>query len=421
MIGWYIHHQGRGHLHRATAVAHAAAARGTQITGISSLPEPADWPSAAGWVQLARDDTPMPESTGQPRAGTEEGAPDLDGLDLDRPDVGGPGQGGFRAPTAAGALHWAPLHHPGLRRRSAQLSAWIDHAAPQLLVADVSVEIALLARLHGIPVVTVALPGDRSDPAHRLGYSVSTAVVGMWPAQATGILTGAPAVQALGGLSRFTPAPRDARPASPSTGRPNQVHHNQVHHDTGHPNTGHPSARAAAASAAEDPPLEVLVLSGAGGGTVPPAAVAQLRRTLPQARLRVLGGESDWEDDPWQLLQRADLVLTAAGQNSIAEVAASRTPALVTALDRPHQEQQHMLAALERGPWPAVRAPEPGDSAGWDRAVARALQLPGADWESWCDGAAALRFAELLEAMLPTPAPQNPAISHAEATSEVLR
>lgn len=387
MIGWYIHHQGRGHLHRATAVAHAAAARGTQITGISSLPEPADWPSAAGWVQLARDDSPMddspmPEGTGQPRGGTGDG---------------GPVQGGFRAPTAAGTLHWAPLHHPGLRRRSAQLSAWIDHAAPQLLVADVSVEIALLARLHGIPVVTVALPGDRSDPAHRLGYSVSTAVVGMWPAQATGILTGAPAVQALGGLSRFTPAPRDARPASPST--------------------GHPSARAAA----EDPPLEVLVLSGAGGGAVPPAAVAQLRRALPKARLRVLGGESGWEDDPWKLLQRADLVLTAAGQNSIAEVAASRTPALVTALDRPHQEQQHMLAALERGPWPAVRAPEAGDSAGWDRAVAQVLQLPGADWESWCDGAAALRFAELLDALLPTPAPPTAAISHAEEISEVLR
>ena len=78
MIGWYIHHQGRRHLHRATAVAHAAAARGTQITGISSLPEPADWPSAAGWVQLARDDSPMddspmPESTGQPRGGTPRG------------------------------------------------------------------------------------------------------------------------------------------------------------------------------------------------------------------------------------------------------------------------------------------------------------------------------------------------------------
>ncbi|MCH8564368.1 hypothetical protein LTH96_01255 [Nesterenkonia sp. LB17] len=329
MIGWYIHHQGRGHLHRASAVAHAAAARGVRITGVSSLPPPADWP--ADWLQLDRDDAPDPDDGGR-----------------------------FREPTAGGALHWAPLHHSGLRRRSAQVSAWIDHAAPELLVADVSVEIALLARLHGIPVVTVALPGDRSDPAHRLGYSISSAVVGMWPAQATEILAGAPDVQALGGLSRFTP---DGTPV-------------------------------------ENQQLEVLVLSGGGGGAVSAAAIAQLRRTLPQARLRILGGESSWEADPWPLLKRADLVLTAAGQNSIAEVAASRTPALVTALDRPHQEQAHMLAALERGPWPAVRAPAPDDDAGWDRAVAHTLSLDGADWTSWCDGAAADRFAALLHSML---------------------
>ncbi|MBO0594425.1 glycosyl transferase [Nesterenkonia sp. E16_7] len=349
MIGWYIHHQGRGHLHRATAVAQAAALRGVQITGLSSLPHPADWPTGAGWVQLERDDTAL--------------------------------DGGFRDPTASGALHWTPVHHPGLRRRSAELSTWIDQAAPELLVSDVSVEIALLARLHGIPVVTVALPGDRTDPAHRLGYEISAAVVGMWPAQATEIFAGAPEVHALGGLSRFSPEP----PEPPESPRPDQP--------------GTPESA--------DRQLEILVLSGGGGGAVSEAAIGQLRRILPQARLRILGGESAWADDPWPLLSRADLVLTAAGQNSIAEVAASRTPALVTALDRPHREQTHMLDALDRGPWPALRTPDPADEAGWDQAVARALSLDGADWASWCDGAAAERFAELLASMptLQTPAP----------------
>ncbi|TDS87344.1 glycosyl transferase [Nesterenkonia aurantiaca] len=345
MIGWYIHHQGRGHLHRATAVAQAAALRGVQITGLSSLPQPADWPAGAGWVQLERDDTAE--------------------------------RGGFRDPTASDALHWAPVHHPGLRRRSAELSSWIDRAVPKLLVADVSVEIALLARLHGIPVITVALPGDRTDPTHRLGYEISAAVVGMWPAQAAEIFAGAPEVRALGGLSRFSPEP---------------------------PRSNQPGT---AESEPADRQLEILVLSGGGGGAVSEAAIGQLRRTLPQARLSILGGESSWREDPWPLLTRADLVLAAAGQNSIAEVAASRTPALVTALDRPHQEQTHMLAALERGPWPALRTPDPADDAGWDQAVARALSLDGADWASWCDGAAAERFAELLASMptLQTPDP----------------
>lgn len=367
MIGWYIHHQGRGHLHRATAVAQAAGARGLQITGISSLPEPADWPVDAGWVQLERDDAPAED------------------------------HGGCREPTAAGELHWAPLHHPGLRRRGAQLSAWIDLAAPQLLVADVSVEIALLARLHGVPVVTVALPGDRSDPAHRLGYAISSAVVGMWPAQATEILAGAPSVHALGGLSRFAPEAPTSRPNGPAP-------------ETSGPNGAEERSRQP----------EVLVLSGGGGGAVPEAAIAQLRRTLPHARLHILGGDSSWEADPWPLLQRADLVLTAAGQNSIAEVAASRTPALVTALDRPHQEQAHMLAALERGPWPALRAPEPSDDAGWDQAVAQVLSFDGEDWTSWCDGAAADRFAALLHSMLPRAA-EVPNVAETPETPEVAR
>ena len=362
MIGWYVHHQGNGHLHRATAVARVAAERGLSITGLSSLPAPKDWPEGAAWVQLDRDDTGIPTDTGV-SPGTDLPADTTVRTDPTPFD-----------PTASGTLHWVPKHHPGLRRRSAQLSAWLDSAQPDLLVADVSVEIALLARLHGIPVVTVGLPGDRSDAAHQLGYAISDAVVGMWPPEATDMLRGASSVEALGGLSRFTPAALDAPDA------PNAQEEQTP--------TPAPVPRPA--------PREVLVLSGAGGGSVGPDSVDQLRRVLPHANVTVLGGDGLWDSDPWPHLQRADLVLTAAGQNSIAEVAASRTPALVIALDRPHQEQQHMLAALERGPWPVLRAPEPQDDAGWDGAIAELSRRDGQDWASWCDGEAAVRFAELL-------------------------
>ncbi|WP_218220590.1 hypothetical protein [Nesterenkonia sp. Act20] len=351
MIGWYIHHQGHGHLHRATAVAQVAAAHGLRITGLSSLPQPPDWPSAA-WVQLDRDDTALPSDP----AGE---------------DPAGEGSEQVIDPTAAGALHWVPRHHQGLLRRSAQLSQWLESRRPQLIVVDVSVEVALLARLHGIPVVTVALPGDRTDPAHQLGYAISERVVGMWPEKATEIFRGADDVQALGGLSRFTPKPEDA---------------------------GSSEARSAAAfTDSSTSTLRVVVLSGGGGGAVETESIAQVHRLLPTARVTVLGGGGAWEMDPWPHLERADLVLTAAGQNSIAEVAASRTPALVTALDRPHQEQRHMLSALERGPWPVVAMPAPRDDAGWELAMTQVLQLDGQEWSSWCEGAAADRFAALLQ------------------------
>lgn len=315
MIGWYIHHQGAGHLHRATTL---AGALGEPVTGLSSLPRPGDqWPGA--WLQLARDDDPAVHD------------------DAD--------------PTAAGALHWVPAHHPGLRRRMAQISSWIEETNPRLMVVDVSVEVARLARLHGVPVVTVALPGDRRDPAHELGYSVSSAICGFWPPDAQDMVRGPAKLHAMGAVSRFSPA--DTAPRS-------------------------------APAPAEDP-QRIVVLNGRGGGTVPVAALEAIRQGLPEAELTILGGETGtdpsgtWVEDPWPHLQGADVVITAAGQNSVAEVAASRTPAVVVPLPRPHGEQEAMHRVLTRGPWPAVAAPQQHLPETWRRALHQAWRLNGAD------------------------------------------
>ena len=122
MIGYYVHHVGTGHLNRAREVARVA---GTAVTGLSSLPAPDDWPGE--WVQLERDD-----------AGASDGS--------------------ARDPSAGGRLHWVPLGDTGLRQRMASLSSWIEHARPDVLVSDVSVEVTLLARLHGVRVVSVVMP-----------------------------------------------------------------------------------------------------------------------------------------------------------------------------------------------------------------------------------------------------------------------
>ncbi|WP_300342827.1 hypothetical protein [Nesterenkonia sp.] len=174
MIGCYIHHQGAGHLNRSLSWAKDWAEQtGEEVTGMSSAPRPAEWPGQ--WVRLEPDWTPAPETPS--------------------------------AAQQASWLHWAPLHHPGLRTRMRQISGWIAAAAPDLIVVDVSVEVALLARLHGVPAVSVALPGDRGDRAHQLGYSLSSAVVGFWPASAESAILrrrdAGPRTQALGALSRF--------------------------------------------------------------------------------------------------------------------------------------------------------------------------------------------------------------------------
>ena len=66
----------------------------------------------------------------------------------------------------------------------------------------------MLARLHGVPVVSVVLPGDRGDTPHRAGLGLSSELVSFWPPSAHGMVRGlAPAdaarLRCLGALSRF--------------------------------------------------------------------------------------------------------------------------------------------------------------------------------------------------------------------------
>ncbi|MCW2757402.1 MAG: hypothetical protein JWO46_1148 [Nocardioidaceae bacterium] len=327
MIGWYVHHHGSGHAHRATAVAQVL---GEPVTGLSSLPAPDGWPGR--WVRLDRDDD---ERTVQVDAG--------------------------------GALHWVPVHHTGLRSRMAAVSRWIAEEEPDLLVVDVSVEVALLARLHGVPVVSVAMPGERSDRAHTLGYDVSSAVVAAWPREAGALCRGLdeddPRVHHVGAISRF--------PVAEPT-----------------------------------PPVQasVVVLLGAGGDDLTGPRLDHARTATPDWTWTVLGGRAGtWVRDPWPTLLAASVVVTHAGQNAVAEVAASRRPAVVVPQARPFGEQLATARALRDPRWPAVVL-EPGSTPDWGDLLGRAARLDGAGWEDWCDGGAAERTAGLLRTMSRSPA-----------------
>ncbi|MFC4786495.1 glycosyltransferase [Nocardioides sp. MAHUQ-72] len=330
MIGYYVHHQGSGHLHRAAAL---ATALDIPVTGLSSLPRPREWPGS--WVDLARDDDgPLHQ-------------------DL----------------TAGGRLHWAPVRHPGLAFRMAEIASWIHHVSPELMVVDVSVEVALLARLLGIPVVLVVLPGSRGDAPHRLAFDTAEQLVALWPDQAPGMLRDVPAeveerLRPIGALSRFPVRPGPVRRDRPEgSGR-------------------------------------VTVLLGSGGDSVTPEQLAAARGQTPGWTWTVLGGaEGIWEEDPESAIADADVVVTHAGQNAVAEVAALRRPAIVVPQPRPHDEQVTTAAALRRGPWP-VLVEDDLPVEGWAERLERATALDGDGWSSWCDGAAARRFAGIVESVL---------------------
>ncbi len=341
-VGYYAHHVGAGHRHRALSLSRDLLDRGTAVTVLSSMTPDEEWvrDDGAAWVRLERDDQPAPGS------GADE--------------------------TGHGRLHWVPQGHDGLRRRAAQLSAWIAETRPDLIVSDVSQEVAVLARLHGVPVVSVLLPGRRDDPAHALGLGLSEEVVAFWPPRSHLAGTGAGSdlpddvasrVRALGGHSRFAPV------------------------------TGERPRR----------PRHLVVLAGTGGGAAHVLAAGEAALgSLGGWTGEVLGGSS-WVTSPFEHLREADVVLTHAGQNAIAEVAAARVPAVVVAQERPFGEQRATARVLTDDAWPAVVVDAAGGSAAhtgadWADLVGRASSLDGDRWQGWVDGGAAGRFADLVEA-----------------------
>ncbi|MDF9714651.1 glycosyltransferase [Nocardioides sp. ChNu-99] len=324
-VGWYVHHHGHGHLHRALAVGAELGRRGAEVTVLSSLAP--DAAHAGPWVRLPRDDG------GDPAALTD--------------------------PTANGRLHWAPLRHDGLRERTHLVSAWIAEHRPDVVVCDVSQEVALLCRLHGVPVVSLVQPGDRGDGPHRLGLGLATALVACWPPAAGDLVTGLPATEvrrvvAVGGLSRF------------------------------------PVAAALPAAERTD---EVVVFGGSGGTAWTPAQLDALAARAGRP-VQVLGTGS-WEERPFDRLRSAAVVVVQAGQNALAEVAAARVPAVVVPADRPHDEQRTTARALARGDWP-VRVLDDLEHDDWPTLLTEVASLDGARWAGWCDGGAPVRFADVV-------------------------
>ncbi|TFC94101.1 MULTISPECIES: hypothetical protein [Cryobacterium] len=320
MIGYYVHHRGSGHLHRAMAVSGALA---EPVTILSSLSRPASW--TGGWVDLPLDTDVVPVD-----------------------------------PGAGGDFHWAPLGSDGLRDRMAAVSTWIRDAKPSVIVVDVSVEVSVLARLHGVRVVTYAQPGDRSDAAHTVGYRVASAIIAPWPAGIKPTVV-EPTVEArfhhVGAISRIPVAPDLPRQSN-----------------------------------------RIAILNGSGGLGVSTldAFVAQCVEALPDREWVRLEGQSAATVE--RTLRECSLVLAHCGQNAVAEIAACRTPAILVPEDRPHGEQEALGRALNQSEFPVVVS-SPRVGAPRASLIDEALRSGGQAWSEWVDGNASLRAASVIEAV----------------------
>ncbi|WP_284522719.1 glycosyltransferase [Corynebacterium aquatimens] len=217
-----------------------------------------------------------------------------------------------RAMTAGGTLHYAPYGNEGLRSRFSTIASWTNDNAPDAFYVDVSVEVGVFIRLMGVPVIAHAMPGLRDDAPHQLGYAQADALIAAWPdwVPVPDFLTAhADRLHAVGGISRLTPL-----------------------------------------LGIERDPRHVVVMAGKGGSTWEPEDWEAVQRACPDYTFTFLTGDNRVED-PTELLQRAGVVVTAGGQNSIADIAVTGAPAILLPQPRPSLNRSATRSPSRRPAW----------------------------------------------------------------------
>jgi hypothetical protein len=325
-IGWYVHHHGSGHRTRLLAALPELQER---VVALSSLAAPED--TACGWEVLPLDLCPRPAEA-----------------------------------TAGGTLHWAPLRHAGLRERMSRIAEWIRTHRPAAMVVDVSVEVALLARLHGVPTVLIAQRGRRDDPPHQLAYAQAAAIAAPWTkAMHRNGDGGLPErTRFIGAISRFDDD--ELPPAKPGG--------------------------------------DVLFITGTGGHAVSAFDVRAAAASTPDRTWHVAGAvrvvgtgvlDHGPHADVADLLRRCSVVVGCAGGNVVAEVAAARRPFVCVPQPRPFDEQHHQADALRRAGIAEVCETWPRPEE-WPGLLARAEAADPGRWSLLHDGRAAGRLAALV-------------------------
>jgi hypothetical protein len=339
MIGWYVHHHGWGHATRMQAIRPHL---GSEVTVFSSLPRPSGLGAGTIWVRLPSDAEPITGPDGARRDAHELG------------DV-----------TAQGALHWAPIGHPGHRTRLAAIAEWIAQNPVDAFVVDVSVEVTVLTRLMGVPTIVLGQPGERTDAPHRLGYDLADRILAPWAPgtiESVEFADREDRVRRVGAVSRYDGRTHDiALDASDADAR-----------------------RVLFLSRTLDAPRlqEATALLQADGWIVESAGA----------------GENDRVADVWPLLRRATVVVSAAGQNGIADLAAADARAVVIAQERPFEEQEATARVLAAQGY-AQTAPADVSAEELVELVRRAAAT-APRWDGWQVRGAAARAAAAIEELV---------------------
>ena len=218
-------------------------------------------------------------------------------------------------------LHYTPTN-AAIRNRFAELHAAWQEFDPQVIIVDVSAEVAIFARLCGYPVIYRRMPGDRTDEVHKLAYASATELMAYYPRH----LDDPSYLQIFGDRTQYLgmlePDGGDAaEPPSPGS-------------------------------------KIVAVQTSLGGSGVLLSDLAQAAGSCPSWQWNVVGlstGSIDLPpnvrllgvlEEPQQQLAAADIIITSAGYHAVAAAAAAGRPTILVPEERPFNEQTAFARAL---------------------------------------------------------------------------
>ena len=157
----------------------------------------------------------------------------------------------------------------------------------------------------------------------------------------------------------------------------------------------------------------VVVMAGKGGATWEPSDWAGVEAACEGYRFTYLEGDNR-VDDPTEILSAAGVVVSAGGQNSIADLAVTHTPAILLPQPRPFIEQKLNARQVQRAGLAVVADSFPAPDK-WPDLLRQAAALDP-DWSRWETDGAARRAAEVIAQVARQTSQRIAIVSLADAT-----
>ena len=319
-LGYYAHHHGSGHCRQIDKLAALLPTEARQqLTVFTSVTSEAYTFAAIDEAQVVR----------------------LPAEDERADDVLAGRAGQYWQPTS---LHYSPVGNSDIQQRSHKILDTIYQRRIDLMIIDVSVEVAMLCRAVSVPYLYVRLPGIRDDVPHLNAFAGALALLAPYPRTLESAMTLDWLAKKTLYLDFINTEQRDAQTY--------QVFIKHLMQLT----TDEKALSLMLNDKDKDTPTIVTVIKGYGGHQAIDAKLPELRQLLPHAFIISLGPIDEDKrhyvdiavdvSDVTPFIEHSDYLLMACGLNAVAQAYDYATPLVVLPDDRPHQEQEVMAEAL---------------------------------------------------------------------------